>query len=159
MTHKFVAHPSPFKVVWGRVADEIDAAVAGPKNDKFLGERVQIPYECMAVSLDDEAEAHYLCALINSAPARMAIKSYIVLHPDAHVLEHVRLPQFDAKDKRHKRLAELSATAHQLAADSTEAALKNLAMIETQIDETAAAVWDISNTELREIQSSLADLR
>lgn len=150
---------SPFKVVWGRVANEIDAAVAGPKNDKFLGERAQIPYECMAVSLDDEAEAHYLCALINSAPARMAIKSYIVLHPDAHVLEHVRLPKFDAKDKRHKRLAELSATAHQLAADSTEAAPKNLAMIETQIDETAAAVWDISNTELREIQSSLADLR
>jgi len=30
---------------------------------------------------------------------------------------------------------------------------------EAEIDETAAAVWDISSSELREIQSSLADLR
>jgi methylase of polypeptide subunit release factors len=150
---------SPFKVMWGRVADEIDAAVAGPKEDKFLGERVQIPYECMAVSFDNEVEAHFLCALINSAPARMTIKSYIVLHPDAHVLEHVRLPRFDPMDTRHHRLAELSAQAHQLAAENTEVAQKRLAEVEAEIDDQASAVWSITPAELQDIQSSLADLR
>src|SRR2546430_4313948 len=46
--------------------------------------------------------SHYLCAAINSSPARLVIKSYIVLHPDAHVLQNVRLPKFDARDKRHR---------------------------------------------------------
>jgi hypothetical protein len=113
----------------------------------------------MAVSLDDEVEAHFLCALINSAPARMTIKSYIVLHPDAHVLEHVRMPKFDAKDARHQQLAELSAQAHKLAAETTEVAQKHLAEVEAEIDEQAATVWSITPTELRDIQSSLADLR
>jgi hypothetical protein len=31
--------------------------------------------------------------------------------------------------------------------------------VEADIDETAAAVWGISDSELRDIQSSLADLK
>jgi hypothetical protein len=34
-----------------------------------------------------------------------------------------------------------------------------LVKVETEIDEQAAAIWNISPTELRDIQSSLADLR
>ena len=56
-------------------------------------------------------------------------------------------------------MAGLSVEAHQLAAQPTEAAQKRLVRLEAEIDEEAAAVWDISPTELRDIQSSLADLR
>jgi hypothetical protein len=62
-------------------------------------------------------------------------------------------------DTRHRRLAELSAEAHQLAAEATERAQKRLRTVEAEIDQQAAAVWRIIPTELRDIQSSLADLR
>ena len=56
-------------------------------------------------------------------------------------------------------LAELSAEAHGLAAEPTEANVKTLREKEADIDHEAAAVWDIAATELKDIQSSLADLR
>ena len=150
---------SPYKVLWGRVANEVNACVAQPVKDKFLGKRVPVPFECIMVTCKTPEEAHYFCATINCSPARLVIKSYIVLHPDAHVLEHVRLPQYDARDKRHVRLADLSAKAHQLAAEATDDARKRLEKLETEIDEQAAAVWGITATELKDIQFSLADLR
>jgi hypothetical protein len=88
------------------------------------------------------------------------VKSYgVETQTSTHVLEYVRLPKFDTKDKQHQRLAELSAQAHQLAAEATERAQKRLRTVETEIDEQAAAVWSITPTELRDIQSSLADLK
>jgi hypothetical protein len=81
------------------------------------------------------------------------------VHPSPHVLEHVRLPQFDPNDTQHERLAKLSVEAHQLAVEAPDAEHQRLAMVEAEIDETAAAVWGITDTELWDIQSSLADLK
>lgn len=113
----------------------------------------------MFVPLDDEAEAHYVCAALNSAPSVLIVKSYgVETQTSTHVLENVRLPKFDAKNKQHRRLTELSEKAHALAAES-EPDTKRLEAIETEIDETAAELWGITATELGDIQSSLADLR
>jgi hypothetical protein len=98
--------------------------------------------------------------MLNSSASVLIVKSYAVeTQTSTHVLEHVRVPKFDAADKRHRRLADLSAEAHALAADATEPAQKRLTKLEAEIDETAAAVWGITATELKDIQSSLADLR
>ncbi len=88
----------------------------------------------------------------------LIVASYITLHPSPHVLGHVRLPKFDAKNKQHCRLAELSEKAHALAVEETEAANEKFQSLEAETDETAAGLWGINATELSDIQSSLADL-
>ncbi|MCG2659561.1 MAG: SAM-dependent DNA methyltransferase, partial [Kiritimatiellae bacterium] len=149
---------APYKVCWREQAEFFTCAVI--TNDKVAGKgKVVIPdHKLMFVPLHDKDEAHYACAMLNSCISVLVVKSYgVETQTSTHVLKYLRLPKYDAQDKRHQRLAVLSATAHQIPAAEIDP--KRLAMIETEIDETAAAVWDISNTELRDIQSSLADLR
>ena len=153
---------SPYKVVWGRMGSELSAGVAESRKDAQLGRKPPIPQETvMFVPCEKRDEAHYICALLNSCVANFVAKSYSTgkSFASAHLLKHVRLPKFDAKDKRHQRLAELSELAHSLAADVTESAQKRLTELEAEIDETAAGIWAITATELKDIQSSLTDLR
>ncbi|MGA2865448.1 MAG: N-6 DNA methylase [Verrucomicrobiota bacterium] len=153
---------SPYKVVWGRMGNELAAAVAEAHINPHIGKKPPVPQETvMFVPCDDRTEAHFICGLLNSCVANFVARSYSTgkSFASAHLLHHVRLPKFDAIDKRHQRLAELSARAHQLAAETTEVPEKRLPEVEAEIDEQAAAVWDITSTELRDIQSSLADLR
>jgi hypothetical protein len=151
---------APYKVCWGHTAKELDAAVVGSERSRFLPRRIVVPDQtAIFVPLEDEEEAHYVCAMVNSSIFNFIASSYIVLHFVTHVLDNIRLPKFDAKDERHQRLAELSLEAHELAAEGTKPARKRLAKVEAEIDEQAAGVWDINSTELRDIQSSLADLR
>jgi len=147
---------SPCKVVWGRVANEVNACVISSVATCFSDTpKLVLPFEVIIIPLNDEQEAHYVCALINSSPARIIIKAYIVLHPDTHVLRHVSVPKFDAGNTVHRRLAALSQQAHQLAAAGNEA---GLAAVEAQVDEAAAELWGITDRELQEILRSLEEL-
>jgi hypothetical protein len=57
------------------------------------------------VPLDNEAEAHFVCAAINSSPSVLVVKSYgIETQTSTHVLEHVGLPKFNANDNLHHPL-------------------------------------------------------
>jgi hypothetical protein len=134
-------------------------SVAG--SGKVAGKnKVVIPdHKLMFVPLDNELEAQYVCAVINSSPSVLIVKSYAIeTQTSTHVLENVGLPKFDAKNKLHCYLAELSKDAHKLAAES-EPDTKRLEEIETEIDKAATELWNISATELGDIQSSLADLK
>lgn len=152
---------SPYKVVWGRMGNELAAAVAEAHTNPYTDKKPPVPQETvMFVPCDDPTEAHFICGLLNSCVANFLARSYSTgkSFASAHLLHHVRLPKFDAQDKRHQRLAELSAAAHQLAAEATEAVQKRLRKVEAEIDAQAATVWNITTTELRDIHSSLADL-
>jgi len=89
---------------------------------------------------------------LNSAPAQLAIQGYIVLHPSPHVLEHIAIPRYEAKNEIHKKLAKLSEQCHSAAAQDNSA---NLATLEAQLDELAAQHWGITNGELHLIQTAL----
>ena len=150
---------APYKVCWREQATFFTASVAG--SSKVAGKnKVVIPdHKLMFVPLDNELEAHYVCAAINSSPSVLIVKSYAIeTQTSTHVLENVGLPKFDEKNKLHCHLAELSKNAHTLAAKS-EPDTKRLEEIETEIDKTAAELWGINATELGDIQSSLADLK
>ncbi|MEW6419296.1 MAG: N-6 DNA methylase [Nitrospirota bacterium] len=140
---------SPYKVVWREVSHTIDAAVTEKKNNKpTIPDHTLVAVDC--VSLE---EAHYICALLNSTPYRFGVHSYIVLHPDPHILQNIRIPKFDPKDKHHLQLTELSEKAHEIVqtdGDTSE--------IEDQIDELAAEIWGLTKEELREIKTSLGEL-
>jgi hypothetical protein len=149
---------APWKVVWREVAESLDAAVAGPVHVKStVPDHTLIMVECKS-----ETESHYLCAALNSSPSRHVVKAYIVLHPDPHIMERIRIPKYDPKDKLHNRLAELSMQAHELArtpaGSEPSAASRKLEAVEAQVDLESAKLWNLTASDLAEIQRSLKEL-
>ncbi|MEM3766214.1 MAG: hypothetical protein QXU46_04210 [Candidatus Bathyarchaeia archaeon] len=140
---------SSFKVAWGEVGTQINATVIGKSaSDNGL----LIPdYTCVYIPLYNENEAHYVCAVLNSTISRI-VTSYIHLHPDPHVLEHIKIPKFDAKNEVHVKLAELSKKAHECAKKGDE---KELTKIEDKIDELVAELYGLSSTELQRIKEQI----
>jgi len=140
---------APWKVVWREQAAGLTAAVVGPS-----GRNPIIPdHKLMMVDVGSRNEAHFLCAVLNSSPARLAVASYsIEVQMDTHILENVAVPRFSDRDKAHVRLAELSEEAHKAAAKGDKEAL---GQIEEEIDRWAAKVWGLSDDDLAEITRSL----
>jgi hypothetical protein len=68
-----------------------------------------VPQEHTLILIDCacKEQAHYLCAALNSSPARLGVQAYIVLHPDPHILEHIRIPRFDPKKRVHSSFSEV----------------------------------------------------
>lgn len=130
-----------YKVVWAEVGNELLAAVVELQN----GLPVVPDHTVILISCDEADEAHYLCAMLNSAPARLAIKNYIVLHPSPHVMERVRVPHYEPTDQIHQRLLGLSREAHAIASGSM---MGMLADVEREVDECAAQVWGLTAEEL-----------
>ena len=145
---------APWKVMWPEVGNTVSAGVCGPHEED--ADKPCIPdHTLIAVSCDGREEAHFLCALLNSAPAQCAVTGYIVLHPSPHILEHVAIPQFDRKDGRHIRLAQLSEECHRVVSEAGEA---NTHSLENEINECAADLWGIKANELRAIQDALGPI-
>ncbi|HAO80390.1 MAG TPA: hypothetical protein DCQ92_15765, partial [Verrucomicrobia subdivision 3 bacterium] len=149
---------APYKVCWREQATFFTASVAGSSKVADKNKVVIPDHKLMFVPLDNELEAHYVCAAINSAPSVLIVKSYAIeTQTSTHVLENVRLPKFDVENQQHLRLAELSKTAHALAAES-KPDTKRLEEIETDIDKAAAELWDITDTCLLYTSDAADDL-
>jgi len=143
---------APYKVVWREVAHELNAAVT----EKEDNNKVIIPdHTLILIAFELCEEAHYTCALLNSSPFRFGVKNYIVLHPDPHILENIRIPKFDPENKIHRCLAELSEKAH---VAKSQGKKDEVNIIEKEIDELAKQVWDLTSEELTEIVQSLHEL-
>ena len=142
---------APWKVVWREVSHTLDTAVAMPSGDKpAIADHTLITVECSS-----GPEAFYVSGLLNSAPSRMAVQAYIVLHPDPHILDHIRIPKYDPTDPVHQALAEASKEAHEAAAQGDEARLRE---IEDKVDTLAGELWGLTDKELAEIHRSLVEL-
>jgi hypothetical protein len=143
---------APWKVVWRYVASDFIVAVAEPYNGRLI-----VPNEkLMLVACENDQEAHYLCATLNSSPIRLAVRGFFVETQIApHVIERLCIPRFDPANPVHGRLAELSKEAHAAAARGDAQGLR---AIEAEIDQQAAQVWGLSAAELRAVQESLSEL-
>jgi len=147
---------APYKVVWREVAHGLNAAVVSTHPSGRLGDKVIIPdHTLILIPCKSADEAHLVCATLNSAPSRLVVQAYVALHPSPHVLQHIAVPQFDAENPTHARLAALSQQAHRLAAAGDEIGLE---AVEAQVDEAAAELWGITDRELGEIRRSLEEL-
>jgi len=149
---------APHKVVWlGFGVRDIRAAVISSVGGKaILTNQAMHPF----VPLEDEAEAHYLAASLNSALFEFAIMSHTQLggksFAQPNVLQTLHVPTFDPTNPAHQRLAELSRRAHKLAAAGDTEALK---AVEDEVDQAAAELWGITAEELAEIRRSLEELQ
>jgi hypothetical protein len=108
---------APVKLVWRRMDRQINAAVVEPHDDPLLGRRPVIPQEtCVLVECDSADEAHYLCAVLNSAAVNELVRASSVRGGKGFgtpgMLEFVPLRRFQADRREHRELARLSRQAH-----------------------------------------------
>ena len=143
-----------WKVVWQRMGAIMKVAVCG----EYHG-RPSIPQETVClVATDSETEAHYLCAVMNSAVFDAAVRLYSQKggksFASPHVLENVSVPLFKPTDSTHRMLQQLSQKAHGLTQRKDTAGVNEL---QDDIDRWAAKLWGLSDDELAEIRRSLEE--
>ncbi len=150
---------APHKVVWRDMGEGMATAVVGSVEEADLGTKIVVPeHHVMLVPFEEPVQAHYLCATLNSGPADVVVRGYTVsTQISTHVLEHVAVPKFEAENEVHRRLAELSMRAHELAAQG-ESGAEELAEVEDKVDRAAAELWGITDQELAAIKETLEEL-
>lgn len=139
---------APVKVVWRRMDRRINAAVVEPWNTPLLGTRPMVPQEtCVLVACDTPDEAHYLCALLNSAVIGFLVRSHSVQGGKGFgtpgMLDVLRLRRFVPTDARHQQLAALSRKAH-----AAVQAGQAVEQFQEQIDELAGQLWELDRSDL-----------
>lgn len=103
----------PWKVLWAEMSGRFSAAVAGSADVPGIGKRPFVPdHKIYFVALDNKAEAHYLCGILNSPTVAEFVESHNVAIQVGDIFKHMRLPEFDSKDVNHKKLAKLVESAH-----------------------------------------------
>jgi hypothetical protein len=144
---------APWRIVWREQASQMTAATVGPHDDTL----VMPDHKLMLVDVTSEAEAHYVCALINSSITRAIVLGYAIgIQMSTHVVERVNLPKYDSQDNDHRKLAHLGERAHLIAGTDDESALES---IEEDIDELASRIWSLTKEELDDIRLSLTELQ
>lgn len=105
---------APYKVVWAEMAGSIAAAVVSSETlPHGLGTKPIVPdHKVYFVSTNDENEAHFLCALLNSEPVRLFVNSFTIKIQVGTIFRHLKLPWYSAVDIRHQNLVKLSKKAH-----------------------------------------------
>jgi methylase of polypeptide subunit release factors len=140
---------SRYKVVWKRMTTDIVATVVSEiktlsEEKTSFGYKQVIPLDTTVFfPVDNESEAHYLCAIINSKPVRNFIKSFSSAgrgFGTPSVMEHVSIPKFDPKNPLHQKLAEISKKCHQLKSEGKE---KEIAKLEKENDELVRRLFNI----------------
>jgi hypothetical protein len=134
-----------YKVVWKRMTSDLIAAVISQFKAPF-GFKTIIPVETTAlIATDNEGEAHYLCAIINSTPVREFIKSFSSAgrgFGTPSVMNHVGIPKFDSENELHQKLAQLSKTLHTLKAENK---LDEVARLEKDVDASVCRLFGIES--------------
>jgi len=125
------------------MSNDIFAAVISQKKTLF-GFKAIIPIKTVAMfSLNNESEAHYLCAIINSKPVRDFIKSFSSAgrgFGTPSVMKYVGIPKFDPKNPLHQKLSEISKKCHQLKKKGKE---KEIGKLEKENDELVRELFGI----------------
>jgi len=140
---------APWKVVWREQSAQMTAAVVGTD----AGKPVMPDHKLMLVDCNSQIEAHYICALLNSSIIMAVVQAYAVsIQMDPHILDHIRIPRYDPNNPVHREFADLSRQAHVIVARGDTA---RLGQVEKKIDELAAQVWGLTESEMDAIRQSL----
>lgn len=101
---------APYKVIWKALTSKgMEACVVGKLDGKIIvpdHNNVMIPF-------DNESEAFYVCAMINSKIVGKFIDSYIAWFKSNHILDNINIPPYDLGNPLHVKLTELSKLAHE----------------------------------------------
>jgi hypothetical protein len=156
----------PYKVVWKRISGkisgkaELSAAVMGMSDDKFLGLKIIMPYEkLMFIPIKEEKEAYYLASILNSSVLQTVAASYLIETSISDLTKRVNIPKFSMENILHRKLSDLSFEAHQLTKIYYEqkdvSQQEKIAIIEKEINDKTAELFNISEKELYAIEMTL----
>jgi len=156
-----------YKVVWKPIAGAITgkatsfaSAVLGPSGDV-----IYVPdHSVMFVSFKTEQESCYVNSILNSSIFLFAVASSTYeISGYGHVIRYVNIPEFDPTKSVHKKLAEMSKKAHEIALeiyrDGKKELKSELKRVEEEIDRLVAQLYDITDEELKEIRKCLEILK
>jgi hypothetical protein len=150
---------APIKVVWNTMGTKLDATVVTTIKHPILGEKVPVPEHVLAyIPVNTEDEAHYICSILNSSLVNLVLQSIAKGGKNfatPEFINMINIGRFDPLNFLHKKLAELSKKAHQLAQQSQEDGLRR---VEEEIDKTVAQLYGIPEDELKEVKKCLAML-
>lgn len=103
----------PWKVVWPEMSSRFYAAVVGDAEVPVAGMRPYVPdHKVYYSAFERKEEAFYLCGLLNTPMVAEWIESHTVNIQVGNIFKHTHLPEFEAGNKDHIRLAALTETAH-----------------------------------------------
>jgi len=148
---------APYKVVWNRMGKQMTACVVKEVNDRFLGEKLVLPDNVLSfIPTNNESEAHYICAILNSFVVDLVLRSIAggtkSFGTPKMIEDVIKIPEYDAKNKIHAKLSALSKKAHQLASENNT---YELSKVEEEIDKTVAELYGITDEEIKEIKKTL----
>gem|GEM_PF-970243 len=105
-----------------------------------------------SVPFEEEREAHYLAALLNSRPVRAFYGCLAYKHTSMAFIAQLAMQTFERGHEVHEELTTLSQQCHAAAAHNDEA---GVAELEARIDAVAARIWGITDAELAAIREAL----
>lgn len=107
---------APYKVCWVGLGFHPEFVVAEERRDPFLGRKVAVPDGTIYfMPFSDQAEAHFVCALLNSKLVRTFLRARSGKSKrglSKKVVEQLALPKFNHDDERHVHLAQVSMQLH-----------------------------------------------
>lgn len=147
---------APWKVAWKRTTRNFEACVLGSLPiPECNTERMAIPNgKVMIIPFQDEEEAHFVCALLNSAVARSEINASISSEAHRDIINVVSIPTFSMQCASHRRLASLSKDAHAKAKSRSD-----LKTVELEVDKAVAELWGIDDVALAQYRGRVGSER
>jgi len=157
---------APYKVVWKRMASDLEAVVLS-KIKTPIGEKDVIPTDTTSlIPFKSAEEAHYVCAILNSSPVRFCVRSYSSGGRGfgaPSIIRHFGIPKYDKEKEVHWRVSELSKRAHELAKRYYEQndlqAREELKEVEKRIDKAVAGLYGITGEELEDVKRTFGVLK
>ena len=133
----------PYKLVWSRMSNDLKAAVVSNISTPY-GNKTIIPTDTTSIiPFTNKKEAHFVCAILNSSPARAFIKSFSSAGRGfgaPSILEHIGIPKFEPQNTLHATLSDLSMEAHKTIRTNNE---NMMIEIEEKIDRLTEKMWKI----------------
>ena len=146
---------APFRVCWSRMTNTIKACVVS-ELETSLGAKTIVPTDTTTiVPFELEDEAHYFCSIVNSSLFRWCVQSFSSAgrgFGSAAILKRIRIDRFNRKNADHNLLAQLSKACHAAALTEDLGVIQDA---EVRIDQTAANLWGVTETEIGMIRKSL----
>jgi hypothetical protein len=150
---------APYKVVWKRMANDLEAVVLS-KVKTPIGEKDVIPTDTTSlIPFKNEDEAHYVCAILNSSPIRFCVRSYSSAGRGfgaPSIVKHFEIPKYERSNEGHRKASELSKKAHGLAKryykQKELEAREELKGVEEELDKIVAGLYGVTDEELEEVR-------
>lgn len=142
---------SPYKILWSQVANSLNVLVVSelPIPETRIAKIAVPDHSLCSISFYDYFESHYVAACLNNSISRWIVENYIAIHPSPNIMEYLPIERYDASEKIHHQLSQLSIRCHEATANGNE---KNTRILETKIDKLVAKLWGLPSKGLQAIQ-------